>query len=60
MHTNIKQRTKLCILMENTCRPINNVLWTEEFDVYHRHLGADCLENVRASKYHNPLDLHGL
>jgi hypothetical protein len=26
----------------------------------HRHLWADCLENVRASTSHNPVDLHGL
>jgi hypothetical protein len=26
----------------------------------HRHLWADCLENVRASTSHNPVGLHGL
>jgi hypothetical protein len=26
----------------------------------HRHLWADCLGNVRASKFHKPMGLHGL
>jgi hypothetical protein len=26
----------------------------------HRHLWADCIENVGASTSHNPMDLHGL
>jgi hypothetical protein len=26
----------------------------------HRHLWADCLENVGVSTYHNPMGLHGL
>jgi hypothetical protein len=26
----------------------------------HRHLCADCLENVESSTYYNPVGLHGL